>query len=69
MLPDRSRFALECAAVHDILIAFAVIDEETNRQGKSRLTRIVSMLTRLIQRSDSATQHAFEDEYRDAEYE
>ena len=54
-------------------MAFAVIDEEANRQGKSRLKRIVSMLTRLIQRSDCVAQHAieyeYEYEYRDAEYE
>jgi hypothetical protein len=39
--------ALECAAIHDILLAFAVVDEESNRQGKSDLRRIVSMQKRL----------------------
>ena len=75
-LKDKNRYfqiargsALECAAVHDILTAFAVIDEEANRQGKTRLKRIVSMLTRLIQRSDSVAQDAIEYEYRDAECE
>jgi four helix bundle protein len=77
-LTDKNRYfqiargsVLECAAVHDILRACAVMDEEANRQGKSHLQRIVSMLTRLIQRSDVVAQDAveYEDEYRDAEYE
>ena len=63
--------ALECAAIHDLLITFAAIDKESNRESKSRLKRIVSMLTRLIRRSDRVTQDAieYENEYRDAEYE
>jgi four helix bundle protein len=79
-LKDKSRFfeiargsALECAAIHDMLMASAAADEESNRQGKSQLRRIVSMLTRLIQRSDRVAQDAieyeYEYEYRDAEYE
>ena len=36
---------------------------------KTQLRRIVSMLTRLIQRSDRVAQDAIEYEYRDAEYE
>ena len=79
-LKDKNRYfqiargsALECAAVHDILQAFSLIDEEVNRQGKSQLKRIVSMLTRLIQRTDRVTdagiEYEYEYEYRDAEYE
>jgi len=56
---DKNRFfeiargsALECAAIHDILQALSAIDAESNRRGKSELKRIVSMLTRLIQRTD-----------------
>jgi len=56
-LRDKNRFfqiargsALECAAVHDLLAAFGGIDEMVNRHGKWQLERIVSMLTRLIQR-------------------
>jgi hypothetical protein len=62
---------LECAAIHDILKAFAAIEEESNRVGKTQLRRIVSMLTRLIQRTGRATDAAikYEYEYRDAEYE
>ncbi|MFO0913347.1 MAG: four helix bundle protein [Pirellulales bacterium] len=55
--------ALECAAVHDILTACDVIDPAVNRNGKSRLKRIVSMLTRLIQRSDRVAPDAIEYEY------
>lgn len=75
-LKDKNRFfeiargsALECAAIHDLLKAFAAVEEEPNRQGKSQLRRIVSMLTRLIQRTDRVPQDPIEYEYRDAEYE
>ena len=77
---DKNRFfeiargsALECAAIHDILQALSAIDAESNRRGKSELKRIVSMLTRLIQRTDrvaeGAIEYEYEYEYRDAEYE
>ena len=75
-LKDKNRFfeiasgsALECAAIHDILISFEAIDSELNRVGKTNLKRIVSMLTRLIQRTDSVSEGSIEYEYRDAEYE
>jgi len=75
-LKDKNRYfqtargsALPCAAVHDMLMAFAVLDEEANRQGKSQLKRIVSMLTRLIQPTDGDPDAAIEYEYRKAEYE
>ena len=77
-LKDKNRFfeiargsALECAAIHDILQALSAIDGESNRRGKSELKRIVSMLTRLIQRTDRVAEGAieYEYEYRDAEYE
>jgi hypothetical protein len=48
---------------------FAAVEEESTRQGKSQLRRIVSMLTRLIQRTDRNSQIPSEYEYRDAEYE
>jgi len=54
---DRRRFfeiargsALECAAIQDCLIACQVIGAEQNKQGKTMLGRIVSMLTKLGQR-------------------
>jgi len=77
-LKDKNRFfeiargsALECAAIHDILISFAAIDPELNRVGKTNLKRIVSMLTRLIQRTETVSEGMteYEHEYRDAEYE
>lgn len=77
-LRDKKRFfeiargsALECASIHDVLRVCHGIDDECNRHGKSDLKRIVSMLTRLIQRSQSVAEDAFEYEYeyRDAEYE
>ena len=51
-----------------------MIDEEADRQGKAQLKRIVSMLTRLIQRTDRVVdaaleyEYEYEYEYRDAEY-
>ena len=75
-LKDKNRFfeiargsALECAAIHDILVSFEAIDLELNRVGKTNLKRIVSMLTRLIQRTVSVSEGSIEYEYRDAEYE
>ncbi len=59
-LKDKNRFfeiargsALECAAIHDVLAACNAIDDEINLTGKSNLRRIVSILTRLIQRSEN----------------
>jgi four helix bundle protein len=77
-LKDKNRFfeiargsALECAAIHDILQSFDAIDAETTRTGKTNLKRIVSILTRLIQRTDVVAEKSieYEYEYRDAEYE
>jgi four helix bundle protein len=76
ILRDKNRYfeiargsALECAAIHDLLQAFAAVDEEPNHQDKSQLRRIVSMLTRLIQRTERPGQGSSECEYGDAEYE
>ena len=79
-LKDKNRFfeiargsALECVAIHDILLSFEAIDSELNRVEKTNLKRIVSMLTRLIQRtetvSEGSSEYEYEYEYRDAEYE
>jgi len=55
-LPDRKRFfevsrgsALECAACLDIFVARKFVTEETIRDGKVMLTRIVSMLYKLAE--------------------
>jgi four helix bundle protein len=77
-LKDKNRFfgiargsALECASIHDVLAVCDAIDVESNRRGKSDLKRIVSMLTRLIQRTATVSEDSveYEYEYRDAEYE
>ena len=64
---------MECAAIHDVLASFEAVDAESSRAGKTSLKRIVSMWTRLIQRSqrvsDGLIEYEYEYEYRDAEYE
>ena len=64
-----SPYLSEYAAIHDILISFEAIDAELNQVGKTNLKRIVSMLTRLIQRTETVSEGSIEYEYRDAEYE
>jgi len=77
-LKDKNRYfeiargsALECASIQDVLHVCDAIDDESNGRGKSDLKRIVSMLTRLIQRKQTVAADAieYEYEYRDAEYE
>ena len=77
-LKDKNRFfeiargsALECASIHDVLVVCDAIDVKSNRRGKSDLKPIVSMLTRLIQRTETVSEGSieYEYEYRDAEYE
>jgi four helix bundle protein len=77
-LKDKNRFfeiargsALECASIHDVLRVCDAIDNESNLRGKSELIRIVSKLTRLIQRTETVAEDRieYEYEYRDAEYE
>ncbi len=77
-LKDKNRFfeiargsALECASIHDVLRVGEAVDEESNLRGKSDLKQIVSMLTRLIQRTEAVGEDRieYEYEYRDAEYE
>ena len=81
-LKDRSRFldiargsALECVAIQDLLVVTGGIDDRAHDELKRLLHRIVSMLTRLIARSDGVAEspaeynYGIEYEYRDAEYE
>jgi four helix bundle protein len=81
-LKDRSRFldiargsALECVAIQDVLTAIDGLEDQRHVELKRSLHRIVSMLTRLIARSDVVTESGvkynagIEYEYRDAEYE
>jgi four helix bundle protein len=83
---DRARFfeiargsALECAAIQDVLAASDGLDLASHAAMKSKLKRIVSMLTRMVMKSDavsesSARYHArvddeHEHEHRFAEHE
>lgn len=73
-LRDKSRFleiargsVLGCDAIHKIPISFEAIDPVLNRVGKPKLEPIVSMLTRLGHRTDSASEGSIEYEYRAAE--
>ncbi len=66
-LKDKNRFfeiargaALECASIHDVLRVCDAIDNESNLRGKSNLKRIVSMLTRLIQRTETIAEDRIE---------
>ena len=85
-LKDRATFfdiargsALECAAIHDVLVVSGGIDAAIGGPPKAKLKRIVAMLTRLATRSDrvddSAARHDFdidyehEQEHRFAEHE
>ena len=77
-LKDKNRFfeiargsALKCASTHDVFAVCDAIDVESNLRGKSDLKRNVSMLTRLIQRTETVSEGSieYEYEYRDAEYE
>ncbi len=63
--------ALECASIHDVLAVCEAIDVKSNRRGNSDLKRIVSMLIRLIQQTETVSEGSVEYvyEYRDAEYE
>ena len=56
-LPDRCRFfdmsrgsALECASCLDVLVARKRLEVEQVAVGKSRVVRIVSMLSKLIEK-------------------
>jgi four helix bundle protein len=69
-LKDKNRFfeiargsALECASIHDVLRVCNAIDNESGLRGKSDLKRIVSMLTRLIQRMETIAEPRIEYEY------
>ena len=83
-LKDRARFfdiargsALECAAIQDVLVASGGLDDAASRELKSKLKRIVSMLTRMAMKFDGVNQSTVDDpvaidyehEHRDAEHE
>ena len=83
-LKDRARFfdiargsSFECASIQDVLVVTGGLDDATSRSLKSKLKRIVSMLTRMAMKfdgvSESSIEYAvaidYEHEHRDAEHE
>jgi four helix bundle protein len=62
-LKDRARYldiargsALECAAIQDVLVVSGGLSRETDQELKSRLVRIVAMLTRMAMKFDSVSE-------------
>jgi four helix bundle protein len=62
-LKDRARFldiargsALECAAIQDVLVVSGGLSRETDQELKSRLVRIVAMLTRMAMKFDGVSE-------------
>ena len=84
-LKDRARFldiargsALECAAIQDVLVVSGGLNLETSFELKSKLVRIVAMLTRMAMQFDGVSEslseytlrgvYEHEHEHRDAEH-
>lgn len=70
-LRDKNRYfgiargsALECASIQDVLRVCGAVDREIDRRGKWVLKRIVAMLTRLIQRAETALEERDEHQSR-----
>jgi four helix bundle protein len=66
-LKDRARFldiargsALECAAIQDVLVVSGGLSGETDHKLKSRLVRIVAMLTRMAMKFDGVSESSTE---------
>ena len=60
---DRTRFpdiargsALECAAIQDVLVVSGGMSRETDDELKSKLVRIVAMLTRMAMKFDGVSE-------------
>jgi len=83
-LKDRARFldiardsTLECAAIQDVPVVSGGLSPETSFELKSKLTRIVAMLTRMAMKFDGVsesmgvytTRDDYEHEHRDTEHE
>ena len=71
--PDRGRYfgiargsALECAAIQDVLLIAGVLSQAEYDEAEALLVRIVSMLTKLGQRSGSIREDGRE--YRAGEF-
>jgi four helix bundle protein len=83
-LKDRARFldiargsALECAAIQDVLVVSGGLNRETSFDLKTKLVRIVAMLTKMAMKFDGVSESLseytlgidYEHEHRDAEHE
>ena len=62
-LKDRARFldiahgsALECTAVQDLLVVSGGMSRETDHELKSKLVRVVAMLTRMAMKCDGVSE-------------
>ena len=67
---DVYRFALECAAIKNVLVVSGGIDAAIIAASKAKLKRIVAMLTRLVMRFDSVAEvPALQDGVVDYEHE
>jgi four helix bundle protein len=62
-LKDRARYldiargsALECAAIQDVLVVSGGLSREKDQELKSRLVRIVAMLTRMAMKFDGVSE-------------
>jgi len=74
-LKDRARFldiargsALECAAIQDVLVVSGGMIRETDHELKSKLVRIVAMLTRMAMKFDGVSE-SLSEYNRSADYE
>ena len=69
--------ALECAAIQDVLVVSGGMSWETDHESKSKLVRIVAMLTRMAMKFDGISESLreynqsgdYEHEHREAEHE
>ncbi|XZE42739.1 four helix bundle protein [Pirellulaceae bacterium SH467] len=71
-LKDRARFldiargsALECAAIRDVLVVSNGLSRVTDYELKSRLVRLVAMLTRMAMKLDGVSQWPIAYDVRD----
>ena len=69
--------ALECAAIQEVLVVSDGLNREASFELKSKLVRIVAMLTRMAMKFDGVSERPgeyahgidYEHEHRDAEHE
>ena len=74
---DRLDSAFQCAAIQDVLVASSGVDDVASREWKSKLKRIVAMLTKMAMKFDGVREPSgnyivaidYQHEHRDAEHE